>query len=214
MARAIYDLGSPDRFVAGAVGEPGKRTFYLQARKGTRLVTVALEKAQVAALAARVVALLAAVRRAERQLGMPGREAGSASRGSTTAAPGSAAQPEGLSAAGSSESIPPDPAGELEQPLDERFRVGTMALGWDAEDRVLVLEARAQTEEEDDPAEFPDDEEEGPDLVRVRLEATTAEAFAQDALRVVASGRPPCPVCGEPLDPQGHLCARRNGYVH
>ena len=67
MAREIYDLGSPDRFVAGAIGTPGQRTFYLQARKGPRLVTVALEKAQVAALAARVVALISAVRQAERE---------------------------------------------------------------------------------------------------------------------------------------------------
>jgi hypothetical protein len=212
MARAIYDMGSPDRFVAGAVGEPGNRTFYLQARKGPRLITVGLEKAQVAALAARVVALLTAIRRAEQHMSeaepSAGGDAPRARRSAMRAAPSSAGA-----------ATPGDPAGEdragtLEEPVDERFRVGTMALGWDAEDHVLVLEARAQTEEEDDPDEFPDDDETGPDLVRVRLEAATAEAFAEDALRVVASGRPPCPVCGEPLDPQGHLCARRNGYVH
>jgi uncharacterized repeat protein (TIGR03847 family) len=193
MAREIYDLGSPDRFVAGAVGAPGSRSFYLQARKGPRLVTVALEKAQVAALAARVVALIAAVRRAEREA------AGAESAGR-------------IARLGTLESAAE--SGELEEPFEERFRVGTMALGWDAEDRVLVLEARAETEEEDDPQEFPDDELTGPDLVRVRLEATAAEAFAESALRVVASGRPPCPVCGEPLNPEGHLCPRRNGFVH
>ena len=204
MARAIYDLGSPDRFVAGAVGEPGNRTFYLQARKGPRLVTVALEKAQVAALAARMVALLTAIRRAERL---------TSERGGGGHAGGSSGHAVAMRSTGA-EDQRGERAGQLEEPLDERFHVGTMALGWDAEDRVLVLEARARTEEEDDPIEFPDDEAEGPDLVRVRLEAATAEAFAEDALRVVASGRPPCPVCGEPLDPQGHLCARRNGYVH
>jgi uncharacterized repeat protein (TIGR03847 family) len=197
MAREIYDLGSPDRFVAGAVGTPGRRSFYLQARKGPRLVTVALEKAQVAALAARVVALIAAVRRAERE------SAGAESAGR-------------IARLGAVESATESSAesGELEEPFDERFRVGTMALGWDAEDRVVVLEARAETEEEDDPQEFPDDDLTGPDLVRVRLEADAAEAFAESALRVVASGRPPCPVCGEPLNPEGHLCPRRNGFVH
>jgi uncharacterized repeat protein (TIGR03847 family) len=193
MAREIYDLGSPDRFVAGAVGTPGQRAFYLQARKGPRLVTVALEKAQVAALAARVVALISAVRQAERE------EAGGESAGKTRAVGGLQL--------GSN-------VANLEEPVDEKFRVGTLALGWDSEDRVLVVEARAQTEEEDDPETFPDDDDVGPDLVRVRLEADAAEAFAESALRVVASGRPPCPVCGEPLDPQGHLCPRRNGFVH
>jgi uncharacterized repeat protein (TIGR03847 family) len=192
MAREIYDLGSPDRFVAGAVGTPGQRTFYLQARKGPRLVTVALEKAQVAALAARVVGLISAVRQAEREA------AGGESAGIRAVG--------GLQLGGHS--------ADLEEPVDEKFRVGTLALGWDAEDRVLVVEARARTEEEDDPETFPDDDEIGPDLVRVRLEADAAEAFAESALRVVASGRPPCPVCGEPLDPQGHLCPRRNGFVH
>jgi uncharacterized repeat protein (TIGR03847 family) len=199
MAREIYDLGSPDRFVAGAVGTPGKRSFYLQARKGTRLVTVAIEKAQVAALATRVVALLSAVRRAEREAAGPESVPGIKSTGR-------------IARLGATESTAD--VGQLEKPVDEQFRVGTMALGWDAEDRVLVLEARAETEEEDDPQEFPDDDLTGPDLVRVRLEADAAEAFAEGALRVVASGRPPCPVCGEPLDPQGHLCARRNGFVH
>jgi uncharacterized repeat protein (TIGR03847 family) len=193
MAREIYDLGSPDRFVAGAIGAPGNRTFYLQARKGSRIVTVVLEKAQVAALAARVVALISAVRQAERE----------------------AAGLESSSRIGALGRLHGDRASaDLEEPVDEKFRVGTLALGWDSEDRVLVVEAREQIEEDDEPESFPDVAESGPDLVRVRLEADAAVAFAEGALRVVASGRPPCPVCGEPLDPEGHLCPRRNGFVH
>ena len=51
MPRRIYSFDHPDRFVAGAVGQPGQRTFFLQATKGGQIVSVALEKAQVAILA-------------------------------------------------------------------------------------------------------------------------------------------------------------------
>jgi uncharacterized repeat protein (TIGR03847 family) len=58
MARRLLSFDQPDRFVAGAVGTPGARTFYLQARKGAALVSVGIEKTQVAALAARMLELL------------------------------------------------------------------------------------------------------------------------------------------------------------
>ena len=48
--------------------------------------------------------------------------------------------------------------------------------------------------------------------MRVRITALAARAFVGRALRVLAAGRPPCPLCGQPLDPQGHLCPRRNGH--
>src|SRR6476646_1666750 len=58
MARQIFLFDKPSRFVAGTVGEPGDRTFFLQATDGTRVVTVALEKQQVAVLADRLEQLL------------------------------------------------------------------------------------------------------------------------------------------------------------
>jgi hypothetical protein len=60
--------------------------------------------------------------------------------------------------------------------------------------------------------EADDDDVDGPDILRVRLTADTARSFATRAARIVASGRPPCPLCGQPLDPQGHICPRRNGH--
>ena len=78
-----------------------------------------------------------------------------------------------------------------------------------------MLEARELTEDEEaiDEADLADDEDEdGPDLLRVRITPAAARAFVARALRVVAAGRPPCPLCGQPLDPQGHLCPRRNGH--
>jgi uncharacterized repeat protein (TIGR03847 family) len=61
MARRLFIFDAPDRFVAGVTGEPGDRTFYLQARKGQAVASVGLEKAQVAALAGRLAELLDAV---------------------------------------------------------------------------------------------------------------------------------------------------------
>jgi uncharacterized repeat protein (TIGR03847 family) len=195
MARRIFDFGLPDRFVAGTVGQPGNRTFFLQARRGSALVSVALEKVQVQVLAERMALLLAELAR----------------RGARV--------PEALSPAD-------DDTSPLDEPLVEAFRVGTMTIAWDGESDEIVVEARARDEDEDDeddededddedePIEVADDDPEGPDLVRVRLTPVRARAFVERALRTVAAGRPPCPVCGQPLDPGGHLCPRRNGYVH
>jgi uncharacterized repeat protein (TIGR03847 family) len=190
MARRIYDFGLPDRFVTGTVGEPGDRTFFLQARRGGALVSVVLEKIQVQVLAERMALLLAEVARR----GVP--------------------VPEALAPAD-------DDTGPLDEPLVEAFRVGTMTLAWDTDTDEVVVEARAEVDDDEDEdeegetsAEIADDDPEGPDLVRVRLSTTRARAFAERALRTVAAGRPPCPVCGQPLDPAGHLCPRRNGYVH
>jgi uncharacterized repeat protein (TIGR03847 family) len=187
MPRRLFLFDAPDRFVAGTVGQPGNRTFYLQARDGVRIVSVALEKVQVAVLAERVGALLDELER----------------RGlADTAEPADDATGDG------------DPA-PLDEPLNEAFRAGTLTLGWDGDESAIVIEARAggtdDEAEEDTPADIPDDDPDGPDLIRVRLSAPVARRFADRAVRIVASGRPPCPLCGQPLDPQGHLCPRRNG---
>ena len=59
-----------------------------------------------------------------------------------------------------------------------------------------------------------EDVEEGPDVLRVRITAAEARSFVERARRVVCAGRPPCPLCGLPLDPAGHVCPRQNGYRH
>jgi uncharacterized repeat protein (TIGR03847 family) len=195
MTRRIYVFDPPDRLVVGAVGRPGHRNFYLQARRGDVLVTVGLEKAQVAVVADRIGALLEAVRRA----GLEGAEEATPTATAALSAPVPETQP----------------SAELEEPVEEAFRVGTITLGWDPDEQVVVFEAREELEDEDEEADDVDDDaEEGPDVVRLRVPAAEAAAFADRALRIVAAGRPPCPVCGEPLNPEGHLCARRNGFVH
>ena len=181
MARAIHVFRTPDLFVAGTIGQPGNRTFYLQAVHDSRVVSVVLEKQQVAVLAERIGALLLEV---NRRFGTP---------------------------------IPPD-TGEIGDtsplitPVDAEFRVGTMGLGWDSEAQTVVVELLAVTDTEFDASVVLDDAEEGPDAVRVFLTPAYARAFTERAERVVNAGRKPCPLCGEPLDPDGHICPRQNGY--
>lgn len=173
----VFDYDPPERFVAGALGQPGARAFFLQARAEGRLTTVALEKLQVEALAGRLDELLDEVLRTS----------------------GGTAQVPALAPADLTDNAP------LEQPIDEEFRVGTMALGWDENDARVVIEAQEIVDEED--FEAPD-----PAVLRVRISAGVARAFSQRALRLVAAGRPPCPLCGQPLDAEGHICVRLNGY--
>jgi uncharacterized repeat protein (TIGR03847 family) len=180
MPRAIHVFRQPERFVAGTVGEPGDRSFYLQAIEDARTVSVLLEKQQVSVLADRISALLTEVARRF----------------------GSELPEEG-------DGTDLDP---LAVPLEEEFRVGTMGLGWDADSRSIVVELLAVTEEEVDESVVLDDTEEGPDALRVFLSPVQARAFADRAERVVSAGRPPCPLCAEPLDPEGHVCVRLNGY--
>jgi uncharacterized repeat protein (TIGR03847 family) len=182
MARVIHVFRQPDRFVAGTVGEPGDRTFYLQAAEDGRLVSVVLEKTQLSVLADRIGSLLEEV---QRRFGAE--------------VPESA--PDDL--------VDTEP---LTVPVEEEFRVGTMGLGWDAESTAVVVELLAATEDEVDEAVVLDDTEEGPDAVRVFLTPPAARAFAVRADRVVNAGRKPCPLCEEPLDPSGHVCPRQNGY--
>ncbi len=186
MPRIVFEYDPPERFVAGTVGEPGQRTFFLQARGSGRTTSVSLEKQQVAVLAERVEALLdEVVRRSSGEAGVP------------AVTPADAADP--------------DP---LDAPIEEEFRVGTMALAWDADDEVVVIEAQALTEgdEDDEPPLIVDEDEDGPPLLRVRISGSAARAFVSRAQAVVAAGRPPCPFCGGPLDAGGHVCPRANGY--
>jgi uncharacterized repeat protein (TIGR03847 family) len=191
MPRRRYIFDPPDRFVAGAIGEPGDRAFFLQAREGRRVVSVALEKVQVAVLAERLGALLEELGRR----GVPEVEA-----------------PEPDPEIDLAEAA--DDTGGLDEPLNEAFRAGSLTLGWDGGAGRVLVEARAQDEDGEaiDPDEDDDEDEEGPDLLRVRMTAAAARGFVARAARVVAAGRPPCPLCGAPLDPLGHICPRRNGH--
>lgn len=182
MSRVIHVFRQPDRFVAGTVGEPGERSFYLQATESARKVSVLLEKQQVSVLSERIGTLLEEV-----------------SRRFGAAVPSTTPENE----------VDTSP---LDVPVEEEFRVGTMGLGWDAESKSVVVELLAVTEEEVDESVVLDDTEEGPDALRVFLTPGRARAFATRAERVVGAGRRQCPLCTQPLDAAGHVCPRQNGY--
>ena len=183
----VHGFDPPERFVAGTVGPPGQRTFFLQARSGTRLVSVALEKQQVQALAERVDELLDEVMASQ---------------------PGDAIIP-AVAPLGLEDSEP------LEQPIAEEFRAGTMTLSWDPGDQRVVIEVFPYTEaavitpdQLDEDFEEPEPDE----VLLVRIPPGPARAFVRRAEQVLEAGRPSCPFCGNPIDPDGHLCVRANGF--
>ena len=181
MPRQVHLFDRPARFVAGTVGQPGDRTFYLQASdESGRTVSVALEKTQVQILADRMNELLDEV----------------AGRANTV--------------------IPPDADVDdlepLTAPVDEEFRVAAMGLAWDGTAEAVVVEAVAASDEPIDEDAILSDSDEGPDALRVTITPMAARAFVARARRVIAAGRPSCPLCSLPLDPTGHVCPRQNGY--
>ena len=101
--------------------------------------------------------------------------------------------------------------GPLDLPLTEDFRVGAIALGWDGEEERVVIEAQEETENPIEPL-AEDVPENGPGVLRVRLSPAAARAFSRRAIQIVGQGRPPCPLCGLPLDAEGHICPRQNGH--
>ena len=160
----------PDRFVTGTVGEPGERAFYLQLRSSSRLFSVAVEKAQVQAIANRLDVMIAEIRKSNPLLAI--------------------------------EKFPIDDA-PLELPVDAEFQIGAMSLAWDEETSLICVELY----------ELEDDEEDSEgEVAEINLTVGMAAAFSTRSKAVVNAGRLPCPFCGIPIDPRGHLCPRANGY--
>jgi uncharacterized repeat protein (TIGR03847 family) len=187
MPPVVHSYDPPERFVAGTVGPPGQRTFFLQARAGARVTSVALEKQQVSVLAERIDELLDEVLRAG----------------------------EGEGTVPAVAPVALEDTEPLEQPIVEEFRAGTMTLSWDAVDERVVVEvfpfSEAAVAAPDQPEEEID-EPEPEELLLIRLPAGAARAFSKRAQSVVSAGRQPCPFCGGPMDPSGHLCPRANGF--
>ena len=106
----------------------------------------------------------------------------------------------------------------LALPIEEDFRAGALSLAWDQGSASVMVEAQALAlveggDEPLEPVEPWDDDPAGPDTLRLWLSPERARAFAARTISVVAAGRPTCPFCQRPLDPQGHVCPRANGYL-
>ena len=180
MSGRLFLFDPADRFIVGTVGMPGERTFFIQARSGGRLISVSLEKAQVAALADRIEQIIREVRRSE-----PLTQIDRVSRDEKP----------------------------LETPIDEEFRVGVIGLAYVSDRHLIEIDLQAMADgvsSEDE--EVLEEISEGQDILRVLITLGYAEAFARRANSVVNAGRAPCPFCGGPIDPAGHLCPRANGY--
>jgi uncharacterized repeat protein (TIGR03847 family) len=172
-----YDLGDIDRFTAGTVGEPGARTFFVQAVQGNRVVTLKAEKQQVAALARYLAELLADLPPAVTDL------------------------------------VPHDL--DLAVPIEPDWTVGQIGVLFDEDrDRVVVRvdELGDPDDDDEDDPEGDDDEVVGGSL-RVTLTREQTAGFCYRATELVASGRPPCPLCRRPMDPDGHTCIKTNGHL-
>ena len=165
-----FDLPEPDRFTAGTVGPPGQRVFYLQASAEGHVVTLRLEKAQVAALAEYLASVLADLPTPE------------------------------------DESLPDDL--ELAEPVVAEWVVGQIGVVFDEERDRMVVQAEELLDEEGGEAGAEPD----PGVARFALTRAQVAAFVGRAAELVAAGRPPCPLCGRPLDPAGHACIKTNGH--
>jgi uncharacterized repeat protein (TIGR03847 family) len=179
------ELDPVDALGAGAVGEPGQRAFYLQARKERAQLTVLVEKEQIALLATEAVAFLDRIADEYPE--------------------------EGIRL--------PTSVAELQEPTVPLFRARLIGLGFDPERELVLIELRERSsDDEDDETDEPveevavpsaDDEEDG---FVARLYATRSQvrAMAARGAAAVTAGRPPCPLCDQPMDPAGHRCPRWN----
>lgn len=177
MSAEIIELDDVDGLGAGAVGEPGARAFYIQARTEHTQLTVLVEKEQVDLLATEAVAFLDQI--AEKYPELP--------------------------------FDLPTTQSVLREPTVPLFRARLIGLGFDTERELVLIELREQSAEEDDGAGEDDDDEAAEGYV-ARIYATRAQvrAMAARGAEAVAGGRPPCPLCEQPMDPSGHRCPRWN----
>ena len=151
----------PDAFTTGAVGEPGQRVFYLQAREGAYTTSVKLEKQQVMALAEYLGGLL-------HDLPAP-------------------------------DQVPEAP--ELVDPVVPDWTVGTIGVAYDNDrDRIVIVADEL----------MPDEDDVSGATLRIAATRSQVRALIDRAESLMAGGRPPCRLCGAPLDPTGHACPRAN----
>jgi uncharacterized repeat protein (TIGR03847 family) len=160
---AFFEFEHVDTFTTGAVGRPGDRTFYLQARQGRQRIAVKCEKQQVGAIVQYLRKVLNDLPPAEDRP-LPGTL-------------------------------------ELVEPVEQAFVLGPIGLGYDRASDRLVVQLEEMSFEEDVEAEG---------HIRLYVTRSQATSFCEHAERVIASGRPDCPWCDLPIDPDGHACPRMN----
>jgi uncharacterized repeat protein (TIGR03847 family) len=179
MPTRVHEFAWPDRVVVGTIGRPGARTFYLQVRAGTQIVSIALEKQQAALLAEKIDEILDQLVTVE---------------GNPFSVP---------------TSIPIELVDNDQlEAVQEQFRTGAMSLGWDPTTAQVVIEAYPITDidADDNDESLDEDGANEPEMLLVRIPVGTARAFAKRTREVVGAGRPTCSLCGHPIDADGHIC--------
>lgn len=165
-----FELEAPDHFTAGAIGPPGERVFYLQARQGRTLVTLRCEKEHVRALGRYFATILSK---------LPAEKSGATEDS------------------------------ELIGFVEPAWIVAAIGAGWDGERDRFRVELKELLEEES--AQETATEQE-PATARFSITRGQAAAFVERAEALMKAGRPICPMCSQPKDPDGHICPRGNGH--
>ena len=171
MSDEMYEFDTVSRITVGAIGEPGRRTFYLQASQGNRTISLKMEKEQAHALAKGIDAILEELEHRE-------------------------VRPISVREEPSASDL------DLEEPVEPAFVVGQIGLAFDQEAAAMVLAVE----------ELPLEEDARPAVAHFRVSLGQMRALSQRAMEVVARGRPICPLCRRPIDPEGHFCPRGNGH--
>jgi uncharacterized repeat protein (TIGR03847 family) len=179
MPTRVHEFAWPDRVVVDTIGLPGARTFYLQVRAGTQIVSIALEKQQSALLAEKIDEIL------DQLITVEG-------------------NPFSVPTSTPIELVDND---QLEA-VQEHFRTGAMSLGWDPTTAQVVIEAYPITDvdADDNDESLDEDGANEPEMLLVRMPVGTARAFAKRTREIVGAGRPTCSLCGYPIDADGHIC--------
>ncbi|HMB86045.1 MAG TPA: DUF3090 family protein [Methylomirabilota bacterium] len=105
---------------------------------------------------------------------------------------------------------------ELLEPVQPAWDVGSIAVGYDEPRDRVVVEASELLEEAEEEARGEEAREESgpqPAIARFRITRAQAAAFVDRANELMKGGRPSCPICSRPMDPEGHVCPRSNGHV-
>ena len=175
MAENEIDLQPVNHITTDAIGQPGKRVFYLQGWQNERTVTLIVEKLQIQSLAVGVEQFLAEIQEKFPDLD-------------------------------EARTDYEEEKMHIVPPVDPLFRVGELGLGYDKDQDLVVLISREIIPEDEDTKNAR--------VVRFWCSRSQIRSMCRWGIEVASRGRPLCPQCGEPMDPEGHFCPNRNGHRH
>lgn len=175
MPRTEIDLRPVSHITTDAIGQPGKRVFYIQGWQDDRTITLIVEKIQIQSLAVGLEQFLAEIRERYPEI--------------------SEATADFI-----------EEKMHIHPPVDPLFRTGELGLGYDSDNDLVVLIAKeiiAEGNQEDEAS-----------LVRFWCTRDQLRAMCHWGIEIASRGRPICPQCGQPEEPEGHFCPKKNGHQH